>query len=197
MKTAYAPLIPRLRKPNLLEPRGQGLWVVPGIFWGMSSCRHAISMIPARAHHTLSVPCLCVYVVSCSDRGGAGTAGTDGIAACRFGRCIQPSSSHYLLRQMTPWHVHSNASWCSNGTQCMTSPSWLVGKMRLYWEWAKQERAIRGINPWHWQDVPVLSPPSLSRGAVSLGSQLKQWLEWIGHNISSKELRATHHVKDT
>ena len=81
VKAAYAATISKLRKPNPLESRGQGLWVVPGIFWGMASC---------------------------TDRGGAGTAGTDGTAAC------------------------SNASWCSNGTQCTRSPGWLVAKMQLY-----------------------------------------------------------------
>ena len=29
-KAAYASLIPKLHKPNPLEPKGQGLWVVPG-----------------------------------------------------------------------------------------------------------------------------------------------------------------------
>ena len=61
--------------------------------------------------------------------------------------------------------------------------------MQLYWEYAQQERAIRGINPWHWSDVPVLSPPSFSRGAVSLGAELRQWFQWIGHNISNNRMR--------
>jgi hypothetical protein len=39
VKAAYAPLIPKLRGPNTLEPKGQGLWVVPGIFWGMARYR--------------------------------------------------------------------------------------------------------------------------------------------------------------
>jgi hypothetical protein len=77
------------------------------------------------------------------------------------------------------------------GTQCTTSPSWLVAKMKLYWEYAQQEPAIKGFNPWHWCDVPVLSPPSFSRGAVSLGAELLQWLEWIGHNISTVPLLAS------
>ena len=58
--------------------------------------------------------------------------------------------------------------------------------MQLYWEWAQQEPAIKGFNPWHWSDVPVLSPPSFSRGAVSLGAELRQWFEWIGHNITKR-----------
>ena len=140
VKAAYAPLIAKLRRPNAMEPRGQGLWVVPGIFWGMASC---------------------------TDRGGAGTSGTNGKAAC------------------------SDPAWCSNGSQCDVSPSWLVEKMRLYWEWAMQEEAIKGINPWHWQDVPVLSPPSFSRGAVSLGPELKQWFEWIGNNITGSQWKGT------
>ena len=74
---------------------------------------------------------------SCTDPGGAGQAGTDSNESACTAR-----------------------AWCSNGTQCDTSPSWLVKKMELYWEWALAERAIKGINPWHWQDVPV------SRGAV-------------------------------
>lgn len=35
VKAALTPLIPKLRKPNPYEPRGQGLFVVPGIFWFM------------------------------------------------------------------------------------------------------------------------------------------------------------------
>jgi hypothetical protein len=42
-----------------------------------------------------------------------------------------------------------------------------------------------GINPWHWRDVPVLSPPCFSRGAVSLGAELRQWFQWIGDNIAA------------
>ena len=39
VKAAYEPLILKLRGPNTLEPKGQGLWVVPGIFWGMARYR--------------------------------------------------------------------------------------------------------------------------------------------------------------
>ena len=35
MKRAYALIKARLRPPNYLEPRGQGFFVVPGIFWFM------------------------------------------------------------------------------------------------------------------------------------------------------------------
>ena len=48
-------------------------------------------------------------MASCTDSGGAGTAGTDGVTAC------------------------NETAWCSNGTQCDTSPGWLVSKMQLYW----------------------------------------------------------------
>ena len=30
IKSALAPLIPKLRPPNPMEPRGQGIWLVPG-----------------------------------------------------------------------------------------------------------------------------------------------------------------------
>ena len=100
-------------------------------------------------------------MAGCTDAGGAGKAGTDS------GQSQCPSQS-----------------WCANGTQCFTSPQWLVEKMELYWAWAQAEPAIRGVNVWHWQDVPALAPPSFSRGAVSLGPELQQWFRWIGHNIS-------------
>ena len=38
LSQAYASLIPKLNKPNQYEPKGQALWVVPGIFWFMGSC---------------------------------------------------------------------------------------------------------------------------------------------------------------
>ena len=141
VKAAYAPLLPKLRKPNPLEPKGQGLWVVPGIFWSMAGC---------------------------TDAGGAGKAGTDS------GQSQCPSQS-----------------WCANGTQCFTSPQWLVEKMELYWAWAQAEPAIRGVNVWHWQDVPALAPPSFSRGAVSLGPELQQWFRWIGHNVTARNVSAS------
>ena len=53
VKAALAPLMPKLRKPNPMEPRGQGVWVVPGLFWFMGAEN------------------------SCKDPGGAGSAGSD------------------------------------------------------------------------------------------------------------------------
>ena len=38
-KGPMSKLIPHLRKPNTYEPAGQSIWVVPGIFWFMGSCK--------------------------------------------------------------------------------------------------------------------------------------------------------------
>jgi hypothetical protein len=57
--------------------------------------------------------------------------------------------------------------------------------MAAYWEWAKAEPAIQGINPWHWSDRISMSPTDgFARGAVSLGPELRQWYEWIWANVS-------------
>ena len=79
VKQALTPLFSTNRPPNPYEPRGQGIFLIPGLFWFMSSCKQP---------------------------GGAGVAGTAGKAVC------------------------GESSWCANGTQCDTSPSWLIGKMR-------------------------------------------------------------------
>ena len=165
-KRAYAPLIPKLHKPNPFEPRGQGLWVVPGLFWFMKGCD------PAQYKQGI--------------RGGAGAAGS-----------------------YTP--VCPNRTWCANGSQCGTSPTWEASKMKAWWAWAQTEPAIQGFNPWfvstvstvstvsfvtfglttdsliwrrHWRDRPTMSPPSNRRGAVSLGPEVLQWLMWVGGNIT-------------
>lgn len=124
------------RKPNPFEPNGQGLWVVPGLFWFMKGCK---------------------------DKGGAGTAGSFAPVACQ------------------------SREWCDNGTQCYTSPTWEVGKLQKWWAWAQSEPMIQGFNPWHWRDRPTMPPPvdANARGAVSLGPELLQWLNWIGGNITA------------
>ena len=177
-----------------MEPMGQGLWVVPGIFWFMTSCK---------------------------DPGGAGTGGS-GQPTCK------------------------DPSWCPTGTQCDTSPSWLIGKRRrglrcpsappaLCFTFgitmensrcqsrmtapptSRQDAALLGVGPggarhprlqsgptvklwividvcdsiealvgqWHWSDRPTMQPPSFRRGAVSLGTEIQQWFMWIGGNISA------------
>eukprot|EP01046_Picozoa_sp_COSAG06_P072770 COSAG06_NODE_21444_length_756_cov_1.229833_2_plen_126_part_00 len=37
MAAVYAPLLPRLRGPNENETAGQGLWLVPGLFWSFGN----------------------------------------------------------------------------------------------------------------------------------------------------------------
>eukprot|EP01051_Picozoa_sp_SAG22_P003307 SAG22_NODE_159_length_16948_cov_14.480503_15_plen_55_part_00 len=39
---------------------------------------------------------------------------------------------------------------------------------------------------WHWEDAPTLKPASFSRGAISLGPELWQWIGWVGGNISHR-----------
>ena len=47
---------------------------------------------------------------------------------------------------------------------------------------------------WHWEDSPRLQPASFSRGAISMwqcgdsstSGDMRQWLRWIGGNMSSK-----------
>ena len=75
--------------------------------------------------------------------------------------------------------------WCASGTHCDTSPPWLPGKLQAYWEWAQTEPAIQGINPWHWADRISMPPNGFARGAVSCGPQVRQWMEWIGGNVSA------------
>jgi hypothetical protein len=138
-KSTFASLIPKLRPPNSYEPVGQGIWVVPGIFWFMQSC---------------------------SDKGGE----------CNKSACC-PNA--------TPG-AFGGPPWCEAGTHCEKSPSWLPGKLAAYWAWAKTEPAIQGINPWHWADrISMSSTDGFARGAVSLGAEVKQWYEWIGHNVSA------------
>lgn len=119
---------------NLLTPVSslQGVFLVPGLFW---------------------------FMTSCTDAGGAGSAGSD-MATC------------------------SDSTWCANGTQCDASPKWLVQKVQLYWEWALTEQGIHGFNTWHWADRPTMMPASFRRGAVSLGSELLQALQEVGRNIT-------------
>ena len=56
---------------------------------------------------------------------------------------------------------------------------------QAYWEWAKTEPAIQGIAPWHWADRISMPPNGFARGAVSCGPQVKQWMQWIGGNVSA------------
>lgn len=76
---------------------------------------------------------------------------------------------------------------------CPTTPSVLVRKMQLFWEYAVATPGIVGINPWHWGDRAWMDPASaMQRGAVSLlgggpGAQgsLAQWVAWIGANVTA------------
>ena len=74
------------------------------------------------------------------------------------------------------------------------SPPWLVQKMQLHWEYARQTPGIVGLNPWHWNDRPGMTPPDdcFARGAISMlggnastPGSLAQWYAWIGANISA------------
>ena len=148
-KAAYASLIPKLRPPNTYEPKGQGLWVVPGIFWFMGSC---------------------------TDKGGECNGTSPANSKC----CASPAGSN------ADAGTFGGPPWCPSGTHCATSPAWLPGKLQAYWEWALTEPAIQGINPWHWSDRPSMSPTDgFARGGVSLGPQVRQWMEWIGANVSA------------
>ena len=102
------------------------------------------------------------FMSACTEPGGAGVAGSSQDTA-----------------------VCQEKSWCKNGTQCDTSPSWLVDKVRLYWEWAQSEPGIHGYNSWHWSDRPTMSPASFTRGAVSLGGELLQAMIEVGQNITA------------
>eukprot|EP01043_Picozoa_sp_COSAG02_P034973 COSAG02_NODE_2476_length_8733_cov_9.786542_5_plen_669_part_00 len=144
VQRAYSLVKARLRPPNDLEPRGQGFFVVPGIFWFMPRIQTDPSAVVAGAP-------------SCTASGGT--------------VCTGP-------------HMY-NCSWTPNGTHCLTSPSWLVGKMDAYWTWARVDASIVGFNVWHWADLPGMDPPSFRRGAVSLGPQLRQWFQIIHGNISA------------
>jgi hypothetical protein len=79
--------------------------------------------------------------------------------------------------------------------QPIPSPSWLVGKMKLSWEYCAKTAGCVGLNPWHWGDRNGMKPPSFARGANSMlggnatdpapDGSLAQWYLWIGGNISS------------
>jgi hypothetical protein len=147
VKHAYSKVKARLRPPNYLEPRGQGFFVVPGIFWSIH--QHG-------ADQQLAPPC--------NAPGGTVCTGPD--------------------HKIDGPHDY-NCSWSPAGTHCLTSPSWLVGKMAAYWAWARADASIVGINPWHWADVPGMDTAWTRRGAVSLGPELRQWFAMIHGNISA------------
>jgi hypothetical protein len=87
------------------------------------------------------------------------------------------------------WYIRPNPL---NATP-IPSPSWLVQKMQLHWEYALKTPGIVGINPWHWNNRPGMAPPGdcFARGAISMlggnastPDSLAQWYAWIGGNIS-------------
>ena len=109
------------RKPNPFEPNGQGLWVVPGLFWFMKGCK---------------------------DKGGAGTAGSFAPVACQS-REVNTTACWRLSSLGCVAHTNDGAvQWCDNGTQCYASPTWEVGKLQKWWAWAQSEPMIQGFNPW-------------------------------------------------
>lgn len=122
-----------LHAPNPYESQGQGIFVVPGIFWFMSACADGGSLGP-----------------------------------------IDPYA------RVPPPHG------------CNMTLGILTGKMKAFWDYALATKGIVGINPWHWSDRPTLSPPSMTRGGVSMlggtestDGSLAQWIGWIGGNISA------------
>ena len=69
---------------------------------------------------------------SCKDKGGTCNGTAPANSKCCAGG---PSAAAW------------GPPWCSSGTHCETSPSWLPGKLEAYWAWAQTEPAIQGINP--------------------------------------------------
>jgi hypothetical protein len=100
-----------------MEPRGQGVFLCPGLF------SRGAAQTPRSAFHLRGSPCkaheaaserfhrprlgLFWFMTACTDPGGAGVAGSSiGTAVCQ------------------------ERAWCENGTQCDASPAWLVEKVR-------------------------------------------------------------------
>jgi hypothetical protein len=118
VRRLYALVKERLRPPNYLEPRGQGFFVVPGIFWFM----------PRAADQSSAA---------------TGTLATTGAPSCTApGGTVCTGPDHKI-----DGPKDYDCSWSPNGTHCLTSPSWLVGKMAAYWAWARSDASIVGINP--------------------------------------------------
>ena len=78
--------------------------------------------------------------------------------------------------------------------QPIPSPTWLVQKMALHWQFCKATAGCVGLNPWHWGDREGMQPPCFARGANSMlggnathpapDGSLAQWYKWIGANVS-------------
>jgi len=122
VKHAYSKIKAKLRPPNYFEPRGQKFFVVPGIFWFMPRLGHDNNndndddiagrhrMLPPttndhddREHQGQRAP-------SCTAPGGTVCTGPDG---------------------KTDGPKDYDCSWSLNGTHCLVSPHWLVGKMAV------------------------------------------------------------------
>ena len=57
----------------------------------------------------------------------------------------------------------------------------------LSWMSSSQIQTKLALARRHWRDRPTMPPPvdANARGAVSLGPELLQWLNWIGGNITA------------
>jgi hypothetical protein len=69
------------------------------------------------------------------------------------------------------------------------SPADVLAKMEAFWKFALDPSyAIVGINPWHWQDRPTMTPAMFRRGARSMGPQLLTLMA----NIATAVRNRTH-----
>ena len=120
-------LVPKLRGPNKWEPRGQGLWFVPGLY---TTCAGPVLPIPRYPYGNLT------------------------------------------LNRSEPT--------CKGGHLAKT-PADIMAKMQAFWKMAKDPALpIVGVNPWHWQDRPTMSPAMFRRGARTMGPELLQLMGEIG-----------------